>query len=113
MGIARQLASMVGFVIVLLLTGVANVALVPQAESVGRRGDSPEREGELGEKSQSQDEQHEIEEDEHREKRLQNTRIGRISKTAKSAESIASSGNDAQETPPKAQSTRLRRRSAR
>ena len=47
-GIACQLASIVGFVVVLLLTGVANVALVPQAERVGKGGDSP-----AGEKSQS------------------------------------------------------------
>ena len=40
-GIPCQLASIVVFVIVLLLTGVANVALVPQAERVGQGGDSP------------------------------------------------------------------------
>ena len=38
MGIACQLASIVGFVVVLLLTGVANVALVPEAERVGNVG---------------------------------------------------------------------------
>ena len=38
---ACRLASIVGFVIVLLLTGVANVALVPQAERVEKGGDSP------------------------------------------------------------------------
>ena len=43
-GIAWQLVSIVVFVIVLLLTGVANVALVPQAERVGRGGNSRERE---------------------------------------------------------------------
>ena len=66
MEIACQLASIVGFVVVLLLTGVANVALVPQAERIGKGGDSPE-EGEeaSGEKSESRTEEHEIEEDEH------------------------------------------------
>ena len=65
-GIACQLASIVVFVIVLLLTGVANVALVPQAERVGKGEDFPgKREGGSGEKSQSQEEQREIEEDEY------------------------------------------------
>ena len=50
MGIACQLASIVGFVVVLLLTGVANVALVPQAKRVGKGGDSPGREESSGEK---------------------------------------------------------------
>ena len=60
-GIACQLASIVVFVIVFLLTGVVNVALVPQAERVGKGGDSPgKREGSSGEKSQSQEEQREI-----------------------------------------------------
>ena len=40
-GIESQLASIVGFVIVLLLTGVANVALVSQAERVGKGEDLP------------------------------------------------------------------------
>ena len=63
---ACQLASIVGFVIVLFLTGVANVALLPQAERVGKREDSS-REGKesSGEKSQSQTEQHEIKEDKY------------------------------------------------
>ena len=39
-GIACQLASNVGFVIVLILTGVANMALVPQAECIGKGGNS-------------------------------------------------------------------------
>lgn len=43
MGIACQLASMVGFVIVLLQTGVANVALVHQEELVVKGGDSSEK----------------------------------------------------------------------
>ena len=108
-GLACQLASIVGFVIVLLLTGVANVALVPQAQRLGKGGDSPrKRKGASGEKSQSQDEQREIEEDEHREQRLPNTRIRKTAKTEKSAASLASSGNDAKETPPKPQSTRKR-----
>ena len=38
--ITCQLASIVGLVIVFFLTVVANVALVPQAERVGKRGDS-------------------------------------------------------------------------
>ena len=50
MGIACHLASIVGFVVVLLLTGVANVALVPQAERVGKGGDCPGREESSGEK---------------------------------------------------------------
>ena len=62
-GIACQLASIVVFVIVLLLTGVANMALVPQAQRVGKGGDSPRESS--GEKSQSQEEQREIEEDEY------------------------------------------------
>ena len=65
--IACQLASIVMFVIVLLLTGVANVVLVPQAERVEKEGNSPGKRGESGEKSQSQEEQREIEEDEYRE----------------------------------------------
>ena len=75
-GIACQLASILGFVVVLLLTGVANVALVPQAERVGKGGDSPNEgkessgEKELG----SRGKQHEIEEDEHREERQPNTK---------------------------------------
>ena len=106
-GIACQLASIVVFVIVLHLTGVANVALVPQAERVRKGGDSPgKRGGSSGEKSQSQDEQREIEEDEYREQRLPNTRIRKTAKTAKSAATLASSGNDAKETTPKPQSTR-------
>ena len=65
MGIACLLASIVVFVTVLLLKGVANVALVSQAECVGKGGDSS-RQGEesSGKKSKSQDEQREIEEDE-------------------------------------------------
>ena len=112
MGIACQLASIVVFVIVLLLTGVANVALVPQAERVGKGGESP---GESGEKSRSQDEQREIEEDEYRERRLPNTRIRKTAKTKKSAASLASSGNDVKETTPKPQSTgkRTKRRARR
>ena len=51
--IACQLASIEGFVIVLLLTGVANVVLVPQAEHMGKGGDSPEKSRRSGEKSQS------------------------------------------------------------
>ena len=39
-----QLASIVGFVVVLLLTGVANVAFVPQAECIRKGGTSLERE---------------------------------------------------------------------
>ena len=55
-----------GFVVVLLLTGVANVELVPQAEHVRKGGDSPEEEkGESGKKSASWREQHEIEEEEY------------------------------------------------
>ena len=76
------------------------MALVPQAECVGKGVDSPEeerREG-AGEEWESQTEQHEIEEDEYREKRLPNTRIGKIAKTARSAKSFALSGNDARET---------------
>ena len=108
-GIACQLASIVGFVIVLLLTGVGNVALVPQADCIGKGGDYPgEQEGSSGEKSQSQEEQRETEEDKYREQRLQNTRIRKTAKMAKSAASLASSGNDAKETPPKPQSTRKR-----
>ena len=71
-GIACQLASIVVYFIFLLLTGVANVALVPQAEHVGKGGDSP---GRSGEKSQSKEEQRQIEEDEYREQRLPTTRI--------------------------------------
>ena len=83
-GKACQLASIVVFVIDLLLTGVANVALVPQAERVGKGGDFPgKREGSSGEKSQSQEEQREIEEDEYREQRLPNTRIRKTAKTEK------------------------------
>ena len=107
-GIACQLASIVVFVIVLLLTGVANVALVPQAEGVGKGGDSPSRGGASGEESQSQDEQREIEEDEHRGQRLPNMRIRKTAKTEKSAATLALSRNDAKETPPKPQSTRKR-----
>ena len=108
-GIACQLASIVVFVIVLLLTGVVNVALVPQAERVGKGGDSPGKRGESSrKKSRSQDEQCEIEEDEYREQRLPNTRIRKTAKTEKSAASLASSGNDVKETPPKPQSTRKR-----
>ena len=106
-GIACQLASIVGFVIVLLMTGVGNVALVPQAERVGKGGDSPGKgEEQSGEKSESQDEQREIEEDEYREQRLPNTRIRKTAKTVKSAASLASSGNDGRETPLKLQSRR-------
>ena len=43
-GIACQLGSIVGFIVVVLPTGVANVALVPQAERVGKGGDSREEE---------------------------------------------------------------------
>ena len=75
-GIACRLASIVGFVVVLLLTGVANVTLVPQAELVGKGGDSlKEKKDSSGQKSQSQREQHELEEDEYREERLPNTRF--------------------------------------
>ena len=67
-GIACQLASIVVFVIVLLLTGVKKVGLVPQAEHVGKGRDSRGRgEGSSGEKSGGRKE-HEIEEQEHREK---------------------------------------------
>ena len=107
MGIACQLASPVGIVIPLLQTAVANVALVTQAERIGKGGDSPgERKETLGEKSQSKKEGHEIEEDEHRVKRLQYTRIGKTAKKAKSAESLPSSGNNTQETLAIPQSTR-------
>ena len=77
MGIACQLGNIVVFVLVLLLTGFANVALVPQAERIGKGGDSPGKreEEQSGKKSQSQKEQREIEEDEYREQRLPNTRI--------------------------------------
>ena len=112
-GIACQLASIVGFVVVLLLTGVANVELVPQAERVGKGGNSPEQEEEkeeLGEKSESQTGQHEIEEDEYREERLPNTRIKKRAKTAKSVVSLASRGNDAEETTSNPQSTRKQTR---
>ena len=81
-GIACQLASIVGFVIVLLLTRVANVALVPQAECVGKGGDSLGQKGESGEKSQSQEEQREIDE-EYRAGRLPKTRIRKTAKTVK------------------------------
>ena len=66
-GIECQLASIVGFVVVLLLTEVANVGLVPQAERVGKGGDSPaeEERGRGEKKSESHMEQHEIEEDEY------------------------------------------------
>ena len=47
-GIACQLASIVVFVIVLLLTGVANVALVPQAERVGKRRGLPREKKGIG-----------------------------------------------------------------
>ena len=106
MGIGCQLASIVVFVIVLLLTGVANVALVPQAKRVGKGGDTAGKRVASGEKSPSQDEQGEIEEDEYREQRLPNTRIRKTAKTAKSAASLTWSGNDAKETPLKPQSTR-------
>ena len=109
-GIACQLASIVGFAVVLLLTGVASVALVPQAERFGKGGDSLGGEASSGEKSESRTEQHKIEEDEHREERLPNTKIKKTAKTAKSAESLALSGNDAQETPPNPQSTRKQTR---
>ena len=61
------MASIVGFVVVLLLTGVVNVVLVPQAERVGKGGDFPEEEKRErgGEKSESRTEEHEIEEDEY------------------------------------------------
>ena len=86
-GIASQQASIVGFVVVLLLTGFANVAaLVPQAERVGKGGDSAAEEGRRvrpGEKSESCREKHKIEEDEYREERLPNTRIKKTAKTVK------------------------------
>ena len=84
-GIACQLASVVVFVIVFFLTGVTNMALVPQAECVGKGGESPrKRRGrESGEKSRSRDEQWKIEEDEYRQQRLQNTRSGNTAKTPK------------------------------
>ena len=54
LGKACQLASVVGIVIILLLTAVVNVALVPPAECVGEGGNSPrERRKPSGEKSQS------------------------------------------------------------
>ena len=89
-----------GFVIVLLLTGVVNVALVPQAERVGKGGDSPrKKKGKSGEKSKSQqDEKGEIEEDEYQEQRLANTRIGKTAKMEKSAAYHASRRNDEKET---------------
>ena len=105
-----------GFVIVLLQTGVANVALVPQAERVGKGGESPgKREESLGEKSQSQDQQCEIEEDKYRQQRLPNTRIGKTAKKAKSAASLASSRKDAKETlaKPKSMRKHTRRRARR
>ena len=102
---------LLGFVVVLLLTGVANVTFVPQAERVGKGGDSPEEKKESsGEQSQSQTEENENEEDEYREERLPNTRIKKTAKMAKSAESLASSGNNAQEAPPNPQSTRKQTR---
>ena len=64
-GIECQLATIVGFVIVLLLKGVANVALVPQAEHVGKGGNSPgDRKKSSVKKSQSQEE-HKIDGDEY------------------------------------------------
>ena len=51
LGMAFQLASIVVFVLVSLLTGVVNVALVPQPEHIGKGGDSPGESS--GEKSQS------------------------------------------------------------
>ena len=63
--IACQLASIVRFFSVLLLTGVVNERLVPQAEHVGKGGDSlGERKESSGDKSQNQTEQREIAEDE-------------------------------------------------
>ena len=53
---------------------------------------------------------HPSQKDEHREERLPNTKIKKTAKTAKSAESLATTGNDAQETPPKPQSTRKQTR---
>ena len=102
------------FVIVLLLTGVANVGLVPQAEQVEKGGDSPgEPRKSSGEKSQSK-QGREIEEDKYREKRLPNMRIGKRAKAAKSAEPLASSNYNRQETQVKLQLTRkLTRRRAR
>ena len=65
-GIACQLASIVGFVIALLLTGVANVALVPQAKRVGKGVNQlGEKKVSSGEKSQCQDEQRKMEEYEY------------------------------------------------
>src|SRR5947209_10520274 len=60
-GIACQLASIVVFVIVLLLTGVANVVLGPQAERIGKGGDSPA----AGRKKSEKKRKREIEEDEY------------------------------------------------
>ena len=42
MGLACQLASIMIFVVVLLLTGVADTVLEAQAEVAGNRGDPPE-----------------------------------------------------------------------
>ena len=111
-GIACQLASIVGFVVVLLRTGVTNVALVPQAEGVGKGGDSTKEEekGKGGKKTENKREQHEIKEDEYREERRPNTRIKKTAKTVKSAVSLSSRGNDKQETPANPESTRKQTR---
>ena len=69
-GIVCQLASIVGFVILLLLTGVANLVLLPQAECIGKGGNSLRQRGASGEKSLTQEEQCEINE-EYRVERIQ------------------------------------------
>ena len=57
-GIGCQLASIVGFVIVLHQTGVAHMAWVRQAECIGKGGDySRQQRGESWEKSGSQEEE--------------------------------------------------------
>ena len=103
-----------GFVIVLLVTVVANLVSVPQAECIGKGGNSDGQPGGSEEKSRSQEQQCEIDEA-YRAERLPKMTIGKKAKTGKSGESLEWSGNDAQETPANTQSTskQTKRRSRR
>src|SRR5205807_4330798 len=47
LGSGRQLASVVVFVMVLLTTGVVEVALIDQKQEIGKRGESPGARGDM------------------------------------------------------------------
>ena len=82
------------------------MVLVPQAQRIGKGGDSPgEREETSKKKITESGGGGRNRGGQISQKRLPNTRIGKIAKMAKSAASLASSGNNVKETLPNPQTT--------